>query len=585
MEKKTWLTYWKKSLSDAQAADIDIGKFRHFEIENFDLVAPVIEQTDKVNQLIDFEETRINKKRGISNENSKDWISLDFIDVLIAPFKLVPVPERQIFLRDNKTKFPFWFYAKLDRAGHLAVPEETFPVFQRKFLEPLADEKTEFIFTSVENVDNATIPEKEKYESYSEYLQFLNTVFESAIGKPINGYCTDHLATIHNAIVLLPDEDINAAFAIIQLYEKLLKAKDLPPLLNNFIQFDNDINNEPLSVEELIDFNSLHLGQMGFEFPLSISQRKSLYTFLQSNDKVFAVNGPPGTGKTTLLQSIVANMVVEHALKGIHPPLILACSTNNQAVTNILDSFIKSKTAQGSLEGRWLPEISGYATYLPSNTKTVNDLKGLNYKKLNGEGLFVKLENHTYLAQAKEFFLRKSNNHFQTEALDIPEILRRIQTHIGAIKSSLVQAGEKWKSYLLAVKHFDNSYWQENLDWKKYFDSQGTLDETSFEADLAALSTLEKEVVTYFREEPFFRKLFCFLGLKSALKSRAMELRIILRDSLIQIPGDFIFKKNSATRQNRFKNQCGKEYSEGNTRMEKLETGKRYQRESSSKRI
>ncbi|QEC44692.1 AAA domain-containing protein [Pseudobacter ginsenosidimutans] len=544
MENKTWLSYWKKSLSDAQAADIDIDKFRHFEIENFNLETPVIEQIDSVNELIDFEETRINKKRGISNKNNNDWISLDFITVLIAPFKLVPVSERQIFLRDKKPKFPFWFYAKLDRVGNLAVPEETFPVFQRKFLEPLADEKTEFIFTSVENVDNATVPGKEKYDSYSEYLQYLNNVFALAVGKPIAVYSTDHLATINNAIVLLPDEDINAAFAIIQLYEKLLKAKDLPPLLNNFIQLHNNIKNEPLTVEELIDFNSLHLGQMGFEFPLSISQRKSLYTFLQSNDKVFAVNGPPGTGKTTLLQSIVANMVVEHALKGIHPPFILACSTNNQAVTNILDSFIKAKTAQGSLEGRWLPEITGYATYLPSNTKTANELKGINYKKLNGDGLFTKVENHTYLSQAKEFFLKSGNHHFQTEVLDIPEILRRIQKQIGAISSSIVKGGEKWKSYQQALKTFDSSYCQENLDRKKYFDSHETLDETNFEAEIAALIALEKEVVTYFREEPFFRKLFCFLGLKSALKSRTTELRVLLRNSLIQDSGEFIFKKS-----------------------------------------
>lgn len=152
--------------------------------------------------------------------------------------------------------------------------------------------------------------------------------------------------------------------------KKILKEKNTPELLKSFITLKNDNLNTPLSVPELINSNTFHLGQMGFDFPISISQRKSLYTYLQSNEKVFAVNGPPGTGKTTLLQCIVANKFVESAIIGNAAPIILACSTNNQAVTNINDSFSKSNTKTGRLQGRWLPEIEGYATYLPSNGKT-----------------------------------------------------------------------------------------------------------------------------------------------------------------------------------------------------------------------
>ncbi len=147
---------------------------------------------------------------------------------------------------------------------------------------------------------------------------------------------------------------------------------------------------------------------MGFDFPLSISQRKGLYTFLHGNDKVFAVNGPPGTGKTTtLLQSIVANKIVESAIAGENPPVILACSTNNQAVTNIIDSFSKSSTKPGNLEGRWLPDLDGYATYLPSNGKTEAELKGINYKKQSGNGLFSKVENKEYVENSNRIFSSK----------------------------------------------------------------------------------------------------------------------------------------------------------------------------------
>ncbi|WP_249183085.1 AAA domain-containing protein, partial [Anaerostipes sp. Marseille-Q3525] len=91
-----------------------------------------------------------------------------------------------------------------------------------------------------------------------------------------------------------------------------------------------------------IDFNKMkyHSGQMGGEYPLSPSQREAISCFSEiKNGEVLAVNGPPGTGKTTLLQSIVANMYVNAALKKDKAPVIVATSTNNQAVTNIIDSF------------------------------------------------------------------------------------------------------------------------------------------------------------------------------------------------------------------------------------------------------
>lgn len=52
-----------------------------------------------------------------------------------------------------------------------------------------------------------------------------------------------------------------------------------------------------------------HVGQMSGEFPLSVKQRNALHYFIeQKTGEILAVNGPPGTGKTTLLRSVVANL-------------------------------------------------------------------------------------------------------------------------------------------------------------------------------------------------------------------------------------------------------------------------------------
>ncbi|WP_316833116.1 AAA domain-containing protein [Pedobacter aquatilis] len=544
MEDKKWLTYWKKSLSDSLKADIDIEKLQHFEIENFKMESQSITELEKVNKLIDFEESRINKKKGIPNKESENWILLNELQIVISPIKIKPTTENLVMLKDKKPKFPFWFFAQIDRNGNLQIPEETFPVFQRKYLEPLADERTEFIFSSVENIDNATAIGKEEYTNYLDYIQYLKDVFKKAINQEIESYSIQGYETLNNAIILLPDEDINAAIGIIQLYEKILKEKNTPELLKSFINLKNDASRTPLSVPELINNNSLHLGQMGFDFPISISQRKSLYTYLQSDKKAFAVNGPPGTGKTTLLQSIVANKFVESAVIGNNAPIILACSTNNQAVTNIIDSFSKSNTKTGKLQGRWLPEIEGYATYLPANGKTEAELNGINYKKQNGEGLFNRVENYDYLQKAKTFFTDKSVQYIGKQIFNIKDATKKLQKEIIEIQSIIKDASVKWNDYIKVEKIFLTTYLIPNSNPKKYY-SNNILNEVSFGSDNESLKNIEEKIILYFNDEPFFRKLFCFFGLKSALNNRASEIRIILRDSLIEVANEFLFTKSN----------------------------------------
>ncbi len=544
MEDKKWLTYWKKSLSDSLKSDIDIEKLEHFEMENFKMETLLIPELEKINNLIDFEENRINKKKGISNKESENWISLNELQIVISPIKIKPTTENLVMLKDKKPKFPFWFFAQIDRNGKLQVPEETFPIFQRKYLEPLADERTEFIFGSVENIDNSTAIGKEEYTKYLDYIQYLKDVFKKAISQEIESYSIDGYETINNATILLPDEDINAAIGIIQLYEKILKEKNTPELLKSFITLKNENQKTPLGVPDLINSNSLHIGQMGFDFPISISQRKSLCTYLQSNEKIFAVNGPPGTGKTTLLQSIVANKFVESAIIGNNAPIILACSTNNQAVTNIIDSFSKSNTQKGKLQGRWLPEIDGYATYLPANSKTEAELKGINYKKQNGEGLFNKVENYEYLQKAKIFFTDKSVQYFGKQILSIKESTKKLQKEIIEIQLILKEASVKWNEYITVEKIFLTTYLIPISNPEKYY-ANDILNEVTFKTDIETLKGIEEKIILYFNNESFFRKVFCFFGLKSSLNNRALEIKIILRDSLIQISNEYVFSKSS----------------------------------------
>ncbi|MDR3188799.1 MAG: hypothetical protein LBT94_06405 [Prevotellaceae bacterium] len=545
MDKK-WLSYWKKSLSDSLKGEIEVSKSIYFEIENFDISNSSLFDLKKINNIINAEEDRINKKKSVSDKNSKNWVVIEAANVLISPMKLAPISEHQVYLGGKKAIFPFWYRATLNRQGELSIPEDVFPVFQRKLLEPLIDEKTEFVFASVEDVDNAACIGKESYQDYSEYINYVRKIFQTVGRQPLEEYTYSGYKTVYNGIILLPDEEINAAINIIPLYEKILKEKELPALLKHFITLNHTSEKSPFDVSEFIELNDLHVGQMGDTFPISISQRKSLYTFLESKSKIFAVNGPPGTGKTTLLQSVVANKMVENAIRGGSAPVILACSTNNQAVTNIIESFSKSNTQEGVLKGRWLPEIDGYATYLPSESKDDVALKGINYKKPSGDGLFKRVENKDYLEDAKKEFLQKSAGYFHMQYINIEEVVHKLRNEIINIQSALKDASCKWKNYLDAEKTFTTVYLKENNDGvKNYYSEDDILYELPFDDDISDFTKLEGRIIDYFKNESFFRRLFCTLNLKSAIESRAIEIRIILRDTLICITPDFTFKKNS----------------------------------------
>ena len=455
-----WLNYYFNSLTDSENLAIDIGRIKHLFYQNASDLSNALLSESKAQEMLTIEERKINRIRGIKKDSPR-WQEITDTEILIAPFYLEPITDNEKIKK--KIIHPFWIKARINNTGQLSAPKELFPIIIRNYLDPIADVKNDFIFSNIDVIAEAKeIPQpntayEEDTVGWDEYWDYINTVFSEITFTNLQNYTAKGYTTHHKITYFATSAKIATGKSILFLYNNLLKdINEIElPLLSKIINPTNRERVEAVTDEGFLLFNHMHLGQMSNEFPLSISQRKTLLSYTTSEEyAITAVNGPPGTGKTTLLQSIVATEVVKAAIKGEDAPVILACSTNNQAVTNIIDSFINAKSSLKNLAERWIPDFNGYATYLPSNSKSTKKLQDINYLKGNlfgHEGTLCDLENEDYLYEAEHYFFSKFQNYFGFEPTSLEDACDELQQQVIEIENILLEGGKIAHNYIDSI--------------------------------------------------------------------------------------------------------------------------------------
>lgn len=441
---KNWLNYYRNSLFDSENLAVDIARIKDlFHQNNCDLSTGTIHEKNAT-QMLDAEERRINRLKGITKKDSPNWYEITDTEIIISPFEL----ELQTSNFKATAIHPFWFKARVNRSGQLTAPKDLFPLVVRNYLAPIADVGNDFIFSKMDLIEEARgieepfALEDEETISWDVYWEYINQVFSEIAFGDVQNYRTEGYTTFHKVTYFAKSSKIATAKSILFLYENILSETIEFPLIEKLVDPINRERRTAITDNGFLNYNHLHLGQMSNEFPLSISQRKTLLSYLTAEENsITAVNGPPGTGKTTLLQSLVATEVVRSAIKGEDAPVILACSTNNQAVTNIIDSFINSVSTMNDLSERWIPNFNGYATYLPSNSKSEKTLQNINYLKGNlfgHEGTLCDLENETYVYDAENYFFDKYFEYFGFEADSLDDACSHLQEEISIVEDNLI---------------------------------------------------------------------------------------------------------------------------------------------------
>jgi hypothetical protein len=473
------LNYWRNCLADAARMNVKPERFKEaFKIPKSEVESGRINsaQVEKI-----FAAYLKSKKHGQQQQK----VSLKAEDnlpikVLVCPVAAFPKPVSTIKMAGkDKPITPIWIPAALFKDGILCPANEDKPWIPRNLLEPI--ELSGDTIGDVEAVDkflalnSSPVNKEDKGQAprWADVWRYSDELLNSVAQRTIKGFDIDGYIVANCSYVLLDlqDEKRIPAYHIIRLYEHILwdlennKAFTAPRLLQRYANLHDEPLTPLLSPRAEVEKSSEHLGQMsrqdskGREIFLSKSQREAMHHTLTMKDgEILAINGPPGTGKTTLLQSVVATLWIEAAANGKgEPPIIVAASTNNQAVTNVIDSFGKVIEDESKLAGRWIPDLTSYGLYCPSILKQAtatgfqitDQQKGgfclaLTPEQARDKAERRNIETEEFVDSAESYFLERCGDYAERRIDDVDAATKLLHERLIEVVDAIKRGPQIW---------------------------------------------------------------------------------------------------------------------------------------------
>ncbi|NJP40176.1 hypothetical protein HCH52_03815 [Oscillospiraceae bacterium HV4-5-C5C] len=233
------------------------------------------------------------------------------------------------------------------------------------------------------------------------------------------------------------------------LYTQILRQKPSLPLYERLFDFRQPETANPLSAADPMtkDQNSdgsaamvrqaenqaeltigqmkAHRGYLGSDAALSASQRsaEAKLKALSSGD-FQTLLAPPGTGKHRLLMSLLADLLVESALREQPAPLIALVSPSMERLQETLSYFEKlAQLQEDLLDRRWIYNVNSLAVAFPTLGGSVPG--AAQSSNQNGQGFWEILDNPTNLAKSEAYFRAQLSRYLGREipSLHVAETL------------------------------------------------------------------------------------------------------------------------------------------------------------------
>ena len=287
-------------------------------------------------------------------ENPKDNV----VDVTIA---------FDAFKYGRSFRAAMWVSASLKRDGTLNISD--FPSFtvSKSYLAPFVNN------ISVGSSSEDFVAVQNRYrlagtDEWSPYIQAIFAIKKSLIKKiEIEFRGTKKEVQDTKSYIFKGNLIAKVNTNILSIYEESAKNNIASPLSKKSAK--SALRSGGKAKEARITLTSKLSGALPTsKFIPNFEQWKSIGTVLKSkNGQLTAVQGPPGTGKTSLLQFVIASEIVNSVCNAdSRPTLTTICSTNNQAVTNAVESLALKA------EDRWIETDVGLGLYVPASSEGVD---------------------------------------------------------------------------------------------------------------------------------------------------------------------------------------------------------------------
>lgn len=389
----------------------------------------------------DQEETQGQNKRKRFIHKPSDEV----LDVVISPLRLYETYGKKRGFPLDLVLLP----ARLHSNGKFLPPEVDLPWIPREFLEPVFSEDCPTIGMLSDSEKFFSKHSKSNFSSFANYYAFAEKYFSYVSGCSFSEFSIDDFRKSSNVHIRVCNYSTASVNWLLRLLEESLEGRRQKGLIEKICTKDTVRRRlYKNSKKSIYDFSKKHLAHLTPQYPLAPSQRLALHRFLETPEgEIFCVNGPPGTGKTTVLQSFVATQWVLSALtKGGSPPISLVCGATNQSVLNVINAFegrtFGDSAEEDSFLTRWLPRVHSHGSFLSSFSK-FEDAKEYQVERADGKGFSSIMEEPAYVYEAEQYFLRKYQEHFpkvKNSAAAVDKLHLELKKNVKDLSQALISS-------------------------------------------------------------------------------------------------------------------------------------------------
>ncbi|WP_430788550.1 DEAD/DEAH box helicase [Virgibacillus flavescens] len=330
----------------------------------------------------------------------------------------------------NEVIAPLWIPANLLPTGELVPHPRDIPWMSHYYLSPSPSGETSVGY--MEDYEKFFSNRSFHFQNWQEYITFAADLFSYVTGHTFHNFSHQYYEKMVQGALSIKRDNTGNKMHLISILDDLKNKtqEELPSLFRRFISFNEEEKEEINFQSSYYSSHNRHLGHLPGTDSLSTSQRQALTHFFEKeNGSILALNGPPGTGKSMLLTSIMASFFVESAIdQQDAPPLLVATAHDHFTAIDLAEDYLVS--GNRFHEKRWIPGMDSYSLY--ASTDYLANMTVPHYSE-NNASFKKNVESQNYAEHAENVYLENAAQYFNRKSGSIKEAVNSLHDELTTV--------------------------------------------------------------------------------------------------------------------------------------------------------